>query len=125
MKRMWFFEKRVWLSGFAGLFVAYMCCLQGCAEKTTKQESPCRASRVVSPSGEEGAAEPLPASPASNESFPVNPPSMLPPHNAWGGSNAGLDMEAFGPSGTVVFRNHAFPLGDTPKEEAKAPPAGR
>ena len=65
-------------------------------------ESPCRASRVVSPSGEE-----------------------LPPHNAWGGSNAGLDMEAFGPSGTVVFRNHAFPLGDTPKEEAKAPPAGR
>ena len=113
MKRMWFFEKRVWLSGFAGLFVAYMCCLQGCAEKTTKQESPCRASRVVSPSGEEGAAESLPASPASNESFPVNPPSMLPPHNAWGGSNA------------VVFRNHAFPLGDTPKEEAKAPPAGR
>ena len=90
MKSMWFFEKRVWLSGFAGLFVAYMCCLQGCAEKTTKQESPCRASRVVSPSGEEGAAESLPASPASNESFP-----------------------------------DAFPLGDTPKEEAKAPPAGR
>ena len=119
MKRMWFFEKRVWLSGFAGLFVAYMCCLQGCAEKTTKQESPCRASRVVSLSGEEGAAEPLPASPTGSESFPVNPPSMLPPHNAWGGSNAGLDMEAFGPSGTVVFRNHAFPLGDTPKEDAQ------
>ena len=105
--------------------MAYMCCLQGCAEKTTKQESPCRASRVVSPSGEEGAAEPLPASPTGSEPFPVNPPSMLPPHNAWGGSNTGLDMEAFGPSGTVVFRNHAFPLGDTPKEEAKAPPAGR
>ena len=85
----------------------------------------CRASRVASPSGEEGAAEPLPASPTGSEPFPVNPPSMLPPHNAWGGSNTGLDMEAFGPSGTVVFRNHAFPLGDTPKEEAKAPPAGR
>ena len=69
--------------------------------------------------GGRGAAESLPASPASNESFPVNPPSMLPPHNAWGGSNAGLDMEAFGPSGTVVFRNHAFPLGDTPKEDAQ------
>ena len=94
--------------------MAYMCCLQGCAEKTTKQESPCRASRVVSPSGEEGAAESISASPAGSESFPVNPPSMLPPHNAWGGSNAGLDMEAFGPSGTVVFRNHAFPSTGEP-----------
>lgn len=116
-------DGKLWGCFLAGLMLLFTCGLQGC--KNSQSESPCRASRVVSPSGEEGSAEPLPASPASNESFPVNPPSMLPPHNAWGGSNAGLDMEAFGPSGTVVFRNHAFPLGDTPKEEAKAPPAGR
>ena len=82
---------------------------------------------MVSPSGEEGAAEPLPASPTGSEPFPVNPPSMLPPHNAWGGSNAGLDMEAFGPSGTVVFRNPSFPLGDVPlrKQEPSSTPVSQ
>ena len=50
---------------------------------------------------------------------------MMPSHNAWGGSNTGLDMEVFGPGGTVVFRSHAYPLGDTPKEATEKPATGQ
>ena len=55
--------------------------------------------------------------PASASETPRIPPAGgHPGHgNAWGGSAAsGLDMELFGPGGTVVFRNPAFPLGDVP-----------
>lgn len=43
-------------------------------------------------------------------------------HNAWGGSSSSaLDMELFGPGGTVVFRNPSFPLGDVPMRKQESP----
>lgn len=112
-------DGKLWGCFLAGLMLLFTCGLQGC--KNSQSESPSRASRVVSPSGEEGAAEPLPASPTGSEPFPVNPPSMLPPHNAWGGSTTGLDMEVFGPGGTVVFRSHAYPFGERMERKNQKP----
>lgn len=59
---------------------------------------------------------------------PQPPYPSLGRHNAWGGSSAsGLDMEVFGPGGTVVFRNPSFPLGDVPlrKQEPSSTPVSQ
>ena len=59
---------------------------------------------------------------------PQPPYPSLGRHNAWGGSSAsGLDMEVFGPGGTVVFRNPSFPLGDVPlrKQESSSTPVSQ
>lgn len=151
-------DGKLWGCFLAGLMLLFTCGLQGC--KNSQSESPSRASRVVSPSGEEGAAEPLnPAvaggsgldalsasaagseaaapqesphpdgegfpgsSPARPSGAPIlaPPSSMMPSHNAWGGSNTGLDMEVFGPGGTVVFRSHAYPFGERMERKNQKP----
>ena len=50
-------DGKLWGCFLAGLMLLFTCGLQGC--KNSQSESPSRASRVVSPSGEEGSAEPL------------------------------------------------------------------
>ncbi len=151
-------DGKLWGCFLAGLMLLFTCGLQGC--KNSQSESPSRASRVVSPSGEEGSAEPLnPAvaggsgldalsasaagseaaapqesphpdgegfpgsSPARPSGAPIlaPPSSMMPSHNAWGGSNTGLDMEVFGPGGTVVFRSHAYPFGERMERKNQKP----
>lgn len=151
-------DGKLWGCFLAGLMLLFTCGLQGC--KNSQSESPSRASRVVSPSGEEGSAEPLnpavaggsgldaPSASAAGseaaapqesphpdgEGFPGSSParpsgapilappsSMMPSHNAWGGSNTGLDMEVFGPGGTVVFRSHAYPFGERMERKNQKP----
>ena len=77
---------------------------------------PCRASRVASPSGEEGSAEPLPASPAGSESFPVNPPSQCLGRFQCRPGHGGLRTERHGglPQPRLPPRRH--PEGRCPRQ---------
>ena len=68
---------------------------------------------------------PVPSGSSPAGTAPARPQPPYPSlgrHNAWGGSSAsGLDMEVFGPGGTVVFRNPSFPLGDVPMRKQESP----
>ena len=127
-------------SFLACLMLVFVMGLQGCGGKQAG-ESPSGGGRGTSgasaaPAGFPDTARlasspssalpgPVPSGSSPAGTAPARPQPPYPSlgrHNVWGGSSAsGLDMEVFGPGGTVVFRNPSFPLGDVPMRKQESP----
>ena len=125
-------DGKLWGCFLAGLMLLFTCGLQGCKNSAVAGGSGLDALSASAAGSEAAAPQESPhpdgegfpgSSPARPSGAPIlaPPSSMMPSHNAWGGSNTGLDMEVFGPGGTVVFRSHAYPFGERMERKNQKP----